>query len=161
MPEWKKKLVLKSRKMYEDNFEFIDEWITRNNMQKRNLIHQKFEWNCGKDCGSIKDGIIQIRQSGVRVKRPNYFPSLVAMNNTPIIWDEAANHYRYVTPQESAKLQSFSRDYIFSDSDIVTYRQLGNSVNVELVKMFAERLFELGKTNVLKDGEKSIAMIPK
>lgn len=153
MPEWKQKLVMKSRVMYENNYEFIDEWIKRYDMQARNLIHQKFEWNCGSDCASIKDGIIQIRQSGVRVKRPNYFPSLVAMNNTPIIWDKNAKHFRYVTPQESAKLQSFMPNYKFSDSDIVTYRQLGNSVNVKLVRMFAEGLFKLGKKTTLKGGK--------
>ena len=32
--------------------------------------------------------IIQFRQSGIRVKINNYFPTLVAINNTPIIFDE-------------------------------------------------------------------------
>ncbi len=152
MPEWKKKLVMKSRVMYEENYKFIDDWIARHDMLSRNLIHQKFEWNCGNDCKTIKDGIIQIRQSGVRVKRPNYFPSLVAMKNTPIIWDKNAKHFRYVTPKESAKLQSFNSDYKFCDSDVVTYRQLGNSVNVKLVNMFAESLFNLGKKSTLLGG---------
>ena len=86
MPEWKKIMVMRSRVMYENNSEFIDAWIDKHNMQAKSLIHQKFEWNCGTDCKSIKEGIIQIRQSGVRVKRPNYFPSLVAMNNTPTVY---------------------------------------------------------------------------
>ena len=145
MPDWKKKLVMKSRVMYEDNYDFIDAWIERHNMRDRHLIHQKFEWNCGTDCESIKDGIIQIRQSGVRVKRPNYFPSLVAMKNTPIVWDSQKKHYRYITPKESAKLQSFDENYIFSNADVASYRQLGNAVNVELVRMFAEELFRFGK----------------
>lgn len=155
MPKWKRELVMKSRIMYENNYEFIDGWVERYHMRERNLIHQKFEWNCGSDCESIKHGIIQIRQSGVRVKRPNYFPSLVAMNNTPIIWDESVRRYRYLTPHESAKLQSFKTSYNFSDSDIVTYRQLGNSVNVDLVRMFAEELFKFGKKNTLKDGKRN------
>ncbi len=155
MPKWKKTMVMRSRVMYENNFEFIDAWIDRYDMQNKILIQQKFEWNCGKDCQSLRDGIIQIRQSGVRVKRPNYFPSLVAMNNTPIIWDEVAQRFRYFTPKESAKLQSFNPDYQFGNSDVVTYRQLGNSVNVKLVKMFAEGLFKLGKKNTLKGGKKN------
>lgn len=153
MPDWKKKLVMRSRVMYENNFQFIDAWIKKYKMQDKILIQQKFEWNCGTDCKSLKEGIIQIRQSGVRVKRPNYFPSLVAMNNTPIIWDEPAQRYRYFTPKESAKLQSFDANYKFSDSDIVTYRQLGNSVNVKLVRMFAEGLFKLGKKSTLIGGK--------
>ncbi len=155
MPEWKKVMVMRSRVMYENNSDFIDSWIKKHNMQDKILIHQKFEWNCGKDCASIKEGIIQVRQSGVRVKRPNYFPSLVAMNNTPIIWDENVQKFRYFTPKESAKLQSFSADYEFSDSDSVTYRQLGNSVNVKLVKIFAEGLFAIGKKSTLKGGKKN------
>ena len=62
--------------------------------------------------------------------------------------------FRYVTPKESAKLQSFITDYKFSNSDVVTYRQLGNSVNVKLVQMFAEGLFKLGKKTTLKGGKK-------
>lgn len=145
MPKWKKLLVMKSRIMYENNREFIDDWANKYHMTDRSLIHQKFEWNVGNDCESIKDGIIQIRQSGVRVKRPNYFPSLVAMSNTPIIWDHTHECYRYITPQEAAKLQSFNKNYKFGTNDSATYRQLGNSVNVKLVKIFAKELFRLGK----------------
>ena len=144
---------MRSRVMYENNSAFIDKWIKKYNMQNKILIQQKFEWNCGTDCKSIKDGIIQIRQSGVRVKRPNYFPSLVAMNNTPIVWDETVKKFRYFTPKESAKLQSFDLNFKFSDSDAVTYRQLGNSVNVKLVRMFAEALFKFGKKSTLMGGK--------
>ena len=143
MPAWKKELVWKSRVMYKQNYKFIDEWAHRHKMSQRSLIHQKFEWNASRDCTSIRDGIIQFRQSGVRVKNPDYFPSLVAMNNTPIVWDKKALRYRYLSPYEAAKLQSFNRDFVFHESDPVSYRQLGNSVNVQLVKMFAESLLRL------------------
>jgi len=145
MPDWKKALVMKSRKVYESNMEFIDDWVDRHDMLSKSLLHQKFEWNVGTDCESIKEGIIQIRQSGIRLKRPNYYPSLVAMSNTPIIWDNKVNKYRYITPKEAARLQSFDKNYTFSDSDSISYRQLGNSVNVQLIEWFAEGLFELGK----------------
>lgn len=153
MPEWKQTMVMRSRIMYENNFDFIDKWVKKYDMLSRNLLHQKFEWNAGSDCKSLKECIIQVRQSGVRAKRPNYFPSLVAMNNTPIIWDKKNNRYRYLTPKETAKLQSFKSDFIFSDIDTVTYRQLGNSVNVELLRMFSEELFKLGKGCKKKNGE--------
>ncbi len=143
MPDWKKEMVWKSRVMYNNNYEFIDAWVKKYSMTSRNLIHQKFEWNASRDCKSIKEGIIQFRQSGVRVKNPDYFPSLVAMINTPIVWDKTAEKYRYISPREAAKLQSFRDDFIFSESDSVSYRQLGNSVNVKLVKMFAEALLNL------------------
>ena len=144
MPEWKKHIVLRIRSFYENNMIFINEWANRHKMLDRILLHQKFEWNAG-DSYSMKDCIIQIRQSGVRVKRPNYFPSLVAMNNTPIVWDPSVNHYRYFTPHECAKLQSFTEGYKFSDLDSVTYRQLGNSVNVRILSILAKELIGLGK----------------
>ena len=146
MPKWKQALVNKSRCVYVENMDFIDEWVEKHHMLDRILLHQKFEWNVGTDCASIKDGIIQIRQSGIRLKRPNYYPSLVAMSNTPIIWDEHIEHYRYITPKEAARLQSFDEDYKFSDSDSITYRQLGNSVNAQLIEWFADGLFSLGKS---------------
>ena len=145
MPNWKKTLVMHSRIMYENNYAFIDEWVEKHNMQSRNLIHQKFEWNAGSSCSTLKECIIQIRQSGVRAKRPNYFPSLVVMKNTPIVWDPNRNQYRYLTPKECAKLQSFKPDFVFGDIDTVTYRQLGNSVNVELLRLLSKELFSLGK----------------
>ncbi len=143
MPDWKKDMVWKSREMYNNNHEFIDAWAERHNMTARSLIHQKFEWNASRDCTSIKQGITQFRQSGVRVKNPDYFPSLVAMNNTPIVWDEGINRYRYLSPHEAAKLQSFKDDFIFNESDPVSYRQLGNAVNVKLVQLFTDALLRL------------------
>lgn len=156
MPKWKQTLVMKSRVMYENNFEFIDNWIAIHNMRSRNMLHQKFEWNVGSDCETMRDGIIQIRQSGIRVKRPNYFPSLVVMRNTPIVWDKNKCHYRFITPREASKLQSFDDGFIFAESDAISYEQLGNSVNVELVKIFARELFQLGKgSSVTMIGGKS------
>ena len=144
MPLWKQKIVLRIRDYYEDNMVYIDKWVKKHKMLDRIRIHQKFEWNAG-ELYSMRDCVIQIRQSGVRVKKPNYFPSLVAMNNTAIIWDTTSNHYRFLTPIECAKLQSFNADYKFSEIDHVTYRQLGNSVNVKVLTILAKELLGLGK----------------
>ena len=144
MPEWKQRIVLRIRSFYENNMKYINGWVDRHKMLDKILLHQKFEWNAG-DSFSMRDCIIQIRQSGVRVKRPNFFPSLVAMNNTPIVWDATSNHYRFFTPHECAKLQSFTDSYKFSEIDSVTYRQLGNSVNVRILSILATELIRLGK----------------
>ena len=154
MPDWKKTMVWKSRVMYNNNHEFIDDWAERHNMTERSLIHQKFEWNASRDCTTIREGITQFRQSGVRVKNPDYFPSLVAMNNTPIVWDENAQRYRYLSPHEAAKLQSFKEGFIFNESDSVSYRQLGNSVNVRILQILCRELFRVNnETFKEKDDE--------
>ena len=52
---------------------------------------------------TIWNYFIQIRQSGIRVKKAKYFPTLVAIVQTPIYGKEK----RYITPRECARLQSF------------------------------------------------------
>lgn len=145
MPQWKKNFVNRNREFYLDNRDVIDKWIEKYDMLNRIKLFQKFEWNCGTDVQDIHDAIIQIRQSGIRVKRPTYYPSLVAIVNTPIIWDKAKEHFRYITPREAANLQSFRKNYKFVGTDKQIYRQLGNSVNVKILKLLGKSLFALAK----------------
>lgn len=145
MPEWKQNYVMKNRELYLNNKEFIDGWIQKYDMLNRIKLYQKFEWNCGEDCKSIKEAIIQVRQSGIRAKRPNYYPSLVAMVNTPIIWDSKNKYFRKITPREAANLQSFDKNYKFTGTDKEIYRQLGNSVNVSILKKLTKKLFSFEK----------------
>jgi len=145
MPRWKKIFVNKNRELYLANREFIDDWVYRHNMLNRIKLYQKFEWNCGTDVDDIHNTIIQVRQSGIRVKRPTYYPSLVAMVNTPIIWDSQNNHFRHITPREAANLQNFHGRFKFAGTNKQIYQQLGNSVNVRVLKILGERLFRLAK----------------
>lgn len=147
MPTWKKRYVDKNRELYVNNREFIDEWIVKYDMLSRIKLFQKFEWNCGADVTDMKDSIIQIRQSGIRVKRANYFPSLVAIVNTPIVWDEQQRSYRHITPREAANLQNFDQRYKFVGTDKEIYKQLGNSVNVRVLKILCKNLFALNGSN--------------
>ena len=143
MPEWKQKYVDKNRAFYLQHKDFIDAWVDRHDMLNKIKIFQKFEWNCGTDVQNMHDGIIQIRQSGIRVKRTTFFPSLVAIVNTPIIWDNNFQAYRHITTREAANLQSFRKTYKFDGTDKQIYRQLGNSVNVRVLKIICKNLFNL------------------
>ena len=107
MPSWKQKFLRHNRKLYLDNRVFIDKWIRKYDMLNKIKLYKKFEWNCGTDVTDIRDCLIQIRQSGIRAKRPTFYPSLVAIVNTPIIWDKNKGHFRRITPREAANLQSF------------------------------------------------------
>ena len=126
-----------------NNKEFIDDWVHRYDMTNRIKLYQKFEWNCGLDVTDMHNAIIQIRQSGIRCKRTTFFPSLVAIVNTPIIWDPKKEAYRHITPREAANLQNFDHRYKFSGTNQQIYRQLGNSVNVRVLKILCKNLFEL------------------
>lgn len=143
MPNWKQNYLRHNRHFYHLHRDFVDDWVKRYRMCSRSKLLQKFEWNCGADVSDIKCGLIQIRQSGVRVKRPDFFPTLVAMPNTPIVWDEDMGHFRRITTKEAAKLQSFDPDYRFCESDAQTYRQLGNAVNVEIARQLGKGLLRL------------------
>ena len=115
-------------------------------MLDRIKLYQKFEWNCGTDVTDIHDAVIQVRQSGIRVKRPTYYPALVAIVNTPIIFDKKKKHFRYITPREAANLQNFDKRFKFVGTDKQIYRQLGNSVNVSILKKLGKKLFSFEKT---------------
>lgn len=143
MPDWKKKFVLKNRELYKNNKTFIDTWIEKYDVLNLPLLYKKLEWNCG-DVRDIKETIIQFRQSGIRIKKMNYFPALVAINNTPIIYDYELKSFRKITPREAANLQSFNKNYDFTDDPFV-YKQLGNAVNVEIIRRLAKKLFTFEK----------------
>lgn len=143
MPKWKQRFLENNRRFYVAHREFIDAWVKKYDMTNKIKLFKKFEWNCGTDVSDIKNCIIQIRQSGIRAKRPTYYPSLVAIVNTPIIWDEKKGHFRKITPREAANLQSFHASYKFQGTDAIIYKQLGNSVNVRILKILGESLFSL------------------
>lgn len=143
MPKWKQNFLRRNRKFYLDHKEFIDQWVEDYKMLDRIKLYKKFEWNCGEDVDDIHDCLLQIRQSGIRAKRPTFFPSLVAIANTPIVWDKKKEHFRKLTPREAANLQSFHAGYKFRGTEATQYRQLGNSVNVRILKILGESLFSL------------------
>ena len=138
-PDWKVGFIRKSRQLYENNKEFIDEWLKKwDNLSDFTMTEQKFEWQCGKDCSSVWDALIQFRPSGVRVKRPSVFPALVAMVQIPII----GKVKRRLTPREAARLQSIPDSFICNPNDHQAYKQFGNAVNVKVIQYMGEQLFK-------------------
>lgn len=66
MPDWKKQFVDFNRGFYLNHRGVIDAWDRQYGLSTdENKLHRKFEWNCGTDCTNIREGIIQIRQSGI------------------------------------------------------------------------------------------------
>lgn len=141
LPKWKADFCLKNRKLYMNNKKFIDRWLKKwNYLQDFTPTERKFEWQAGETIKSVWDAFIQFRPSGIRVKKPNSFPALVAMVQIPII----GKYKRRLTPREAARLQSFPDDFIPNKLDHQAYKQFGNAVNVNCVKFLTEQLFKYG-----------------
>lgn len=137
-PKWKKDFIRQNRQFYVENKKWIDPWI--NNILRFPSSLQKLEWNIQGERGEVWDYVLQFRASGVRVKRRNTAPSLIAMTNTqvPIIgWER-----RYMTPKECARLQSLDELKFLPDSDTRAFQALGNAVNADVVEAVARALLQ-------------------
>lgn len=135
LPQWKQDFILKNIELYETNKNFINGWEKKfNNLQDLQPTHRKFEWQMGTEYTSIYQGVIQFRPSGIRVKKPDFFPALVAMVHIPII----GKYLRRLTPRECARLQSFPDTFQLSTNEKQAYKQLGNSLNVKVAKYVFE-----------------------
>ena len=132
LPDWKQEYIRKNRPIYEKYQEQWDAWYKRHEaLIKRKEIYGKLEWQAGKKKAgdSIFNQFIQFRQSGIRVKKSEYFPTLVAIVQTPIY----AKERRHITPRECARLQSFPDTFVLNENDHIAYKQFGNAVNVDVV----------------------------
>jgi len=138
-PAWKKKYVEINKQLYEKDTEFWDAWLEKHqDLLSKRKVYRKLEWQVGeiKEKDSIWNHFIQLRQSGMRVKKATTFPTLVAIVQTPIYGPEK----RYLTPRECARLQSFPDTFLLHEKNQIAYKQLGNSVNVNVVSYIASHL---------------------
>jgi DNA (cytosine-5)-methyltransferase 1 len=138
-------ILKKNREIYLSNRDFIGSWLERHGrMQDFQPSHRRYEWQAGTAISSAWEGIIQFRPSGLRIKAPNCFPTLVAMNATqvPIV----GRYRRRLSVREAARLQCFPVDgdppFVPDRSPRQAYRQFGNAVNVEVIRQAAMKLFE-------------------
>lgn len=139
-PQWKRRIIEQNRQLLDRNRAFLIQWYAKAKENKYFTgAKAKFEWQVGDAKPEVWSHLIQFRPSGVRIKKATYFPALVAITQTSIVGELA----RRITPKEAAALQSFPSDYQLHPVDRIAYKQLGNAVNVEVVKFFAKRL--LGK----------------
>ena len=140
-PLWKRNFILKNNELYVNNRQFIDGWLKR---ARQNPLFfgakAKLEWQAGQTKNpDIWEQIFQFRPSGIRIKVNTYFPALVAIVQTSIIGSKK----RFLTPRECARLQSFPENFLPDVKQQQAYKQFGNAVNVECVKLFARHMFNL------------------
>lgn len=76
------------------------------------------------------DMVMHLRPSGIRAKAPTYLPALVAITQTSVVGPRE----RRLSPRETARLQGLPDTFDIGDQrPAVTYRQMGNGVNVGVV----------------------------
>ena len=140
IPVWKQKFITQNREFFTANKAFLEPWLhtARQNPQFTGA-KRKMEWQAGKfqPDDTIWSMLFQFRPSGIRIKRPNYSPALVAMSQIVYVGEKK----RKLSPREVARLQSFP-DTFKLPVPSVAYKQFGNSVNIEVIKHAAKFLLQ-------------------
>lgn len=139
-PQWKQTFIAQNRAFYYKHRKRLKGWLPKLAPFSPSL--QKFEWNCKDEVRQLDAHIIQFRASGVRVKRSNWAPALVAMTTTqvPVIsWEN-----RYMTVQECSRLQGLGELDLSPLNSTSAYRAIGNAVSADLVGLIAHRLLQDG-----------------
>lgn len=158
-PSWKQAFIRQNRQFYWANQKWIDPWLDKWKPWKLPSSLQKFEWNVQGGVRRIDEYVLQVRASGLRVKRTSTAPSLIAMTHTqvPILGRDIVGIRRYMTPSECAGLQSLG-SISLPDGDLRAYKALGNAVNAEVVRAIAEPLLrDLDQTLMASKDEQCAA----
>lgn len=146
LSKWVVEMTSRNQELWMKNKVFCHEWLKK--AKSNSLFYgakSKFEWK-GDPVKNLNlwDCILQIRPSGLRAKPSNYFPALVTIKTqVPIIGKQK----RFLTPRECARLQSFPDSFKINENITQAYKQFGNSVNVELIRLFAKHMFGDKETN--------------
>jgi len=132
--------IARNREFYETNKAFLDPWLKRSRKKKLWLgAVRKFEWQAGNETLDMNKVLWSPRGSGIRVKKIDYAPTLVAMASMIPIFGPKT---RQLTPRECARLQSFPDSFIIHDNDKIAYKQFGNAVNVDMIERSARFLIK-------------------
>ncbi len=135
--DWRIKYRNDMHAFYIKNKIYIDKWMKKYNVDSWKKREQKLEWQAGDT--EVKKCFIQLRQSGIRFRRPKSFPTLVAMVQVPILRNSKG--WRYLTPTENKRIQSFPKKHTPNNNNHMAYKQYGNAVNVDVTHYVLKEMF--------------------
>lgn len=153
-PKWKRDFLVKNASFYREHDRLIDRWLEQRWGPLRQRVadfppsRRKFEWQARswqprREDRDLWNLVMHFRPSGIRVKAPTYLPALVAITQTSVV----GSRRRRITPAEAARLQGMDPSVIARAEvdDTVAYRQLGNAVNVGVVRYLVGALLQASK----------------
>lgn len=149
MPLWKRRYIEQNRRFYLDNHRAIDAWRRAPRevaIEDFPQSRRKLEWQAQDADRDLWKLLLQLRPSGIRIKRPTWTPALVAMNQTSIYGPQR----RRLSPLETARLQGFDPvTFTFGNQpDSLSYKQMGNAVNVGAVRYVFRKFVEANAVDV-------------
>lgn len=126
-PAWKANFLRKNAAFYTEHQALLEAWLERwNYLDDFPASRRKFEWQA-QDAASLNETVMHLRPSGLRAKKANYVPALVAITQTSILGDRR----RRLSTREAARLQGFPEWFDFGDQPAsASYKQMGNGVNI-------------------------------
>jgi DNA (cytosine-5)-methyltransferase 1 len=129
-PSWKKRFVELNRAWYLEQKTWVDAWSARWDVSSFPASRRKLEWQA-QDAASFEECLVQMRPSGLRVKKATHTGALVAIDQRPII----GALRRRLTARECARLQGFPEEFTFrSVGPKAAYKQAGNAVCVPAIR---------------------------
>lgn len=131
LPKWKAGHMAKNYALFAEHKNWIQPWAEKWQIYTDAFpaSRRKLEWQA-QDTADLWATVMQLRPSGLRVKRPTYLPALVAITQTSIIGPRR----RRLSPRETARMQGLPEWFDFgTQRPTATYKQMGNGVNVGAV----------------------------
>ncbi len=152
-PQWWSDIDKKNRDFYSKHSEVLDSWVEQWEILSFPDTRRKFEWQAKslqREAGAqtIRDCLIQLRPSGVRVRPSTYAPALIAMNQASILGTPSG--WKKLGPAHAARLQGFPDEDLWRRISVVdksfnqnsALKQLGNAVHVGVTSLVLRRALE-------------------